>query len=379
MKANVCIVTFPLGEAGITPLSNLVKLFSRLVDRVYVISGGAALKNLKFDVNVQPMRVAHKVSSRILTRIINYMYTQLKILCHVIAISRKVDLFVFSIGGEGLLVPMLALKLLRKKIVLMPGGIATKGYSLKKDSLSKSMSMLVRLNLSLADRLILYSHNLISEGKFTRYQRKTLIAHRHFVDFTVFAMRKKIEERAKVVGYIGRLSEEKGVLNLIKAIPLVLKKAKAVGFIVCGTGALSDEIKNIIKDEGLEAHVKLAGWVPHEDIPRYLNELKLVVLPSFTEGLPNILLESMACGTPVLATPVGAIPDVVVEGKTGFLLKSARPEHIAERVVELLGNPTLLERVSKEAYKHVREKFRYEKTLEIWRNILKELNIHAKE
>jgi len=102
-------------------------------------------------------------------------------------------------------------------------------------------------------------------------------------------------------------------------------------------------------------------------------------LPSFTEGLPNILLEAMACGTPVLATSVGAVPDVVNERKTGFLLKSTRPEHIAKRIVELLGNPSLLERVSEGAYRFVREKFRYEKTLEIWTNVLKELDIYAKD
>jgi len=372
MKAKVCIVTFPLGQAGCAPLSNLVKLFSRLADRVYVVSGGASLENLKFDANVQVMGVIHIVSSNLFMRIVNYMRTQLKILRSIIMVSRKVDFFVFFIGGEGLILAMLALKLLAKKVVLMPGGIATKGYSLKEDPLSKFMSVLVSLNLNLADRLVLYSRNLISEGRFTGYQYKAIIAHRHFIDFTQFKIRKKIDDRQSIVAYIGRLSEEKGVLNFIQAIPLVLKERKDACFMLCGKGELSGKIKNI-RDEEFKVHVKLMGWIPHEDIPLYLNESKLLVLPSLSEGLPNILLEAMACGTPVLAAPVGAIPDVVVDGKTGFLLKSARPEHIAERVVELLDNTGLLERVSEGAYKLVREKFRYEKTLESWRNVLKVL------
>jgi len=195
----------------------------------------------------------------------------------------------------------------------------------------------------------------------------------------MFSMKKKIDNRLKIVGYIGRLSKEKGVSNLIKAIPLVLKERRDVQFIICGEGKLSDKIKRIVEAKGLKAHIKLMEWIPHEDVPQYLNELKLLVLPSFTEGLPNILLEAMACGTPVLATSVGAVPDVVIEGKTGFLLKSTRQEHIAERVVGLLSNPDLLKRVSKEACTSVRKKFCFEKTLESWRNILEELDIHTKE
>jgi len=375
MKVNICIVTFPLSEAGYTPLSNLVKLFSRLSNRVYVVSGGAALEkleNLKLDVNVQTMKVTHRVSSKPLMRIINYVHTQLKILRCVLVASRGVDLFVFSIGGEGLIFPMLALKLLRKKVILMPGGIATKGYSIRKDTISRPVSVLVNLTSSLANKLILYSRRLVQEGTFARYQHKTIIAHEHFVDFTKFVVKKKINERANVVGYIGRFSEEKGILNLVKSIPIVLKRRKDFRFMLCGDGKLSDEIRDIIRYEGLEAYVKLTGWISYEDVPNDLNDLKLLILPSYSEGLPNIMLEAMACETPVLATPVGAIPDIIRDGETGFLLKSNDPKYIAEKIVDLLNKPELLEKVSKNAYKWVRENFSEEKTLESWRRILHE-------
>jgi glycosyltransferase involved in cell wall biosynthesis len=81
----------------------------------------------------------------------------------------------------------------------------------------------------------------------------------------------------------------------------------------------------------------------------------------------------MACGTPVLATPVGGIPDLVKEGETGFLLKSNNPEHMAERIIELLNKPEILEKVSINAYNYVRENFSFEKTLKSWRRIFSEL------
>lgn len=374
MKVNACIVTFPLGRAGFTPLSNLVKLFSRLTNRVYVVSGGFALDNLKLDVNVRVMKVVHNISSEIFMRIINYMHTQLKILSYVVMASRKVDLFVFFIG-EDLFIPMLALKFLRKKVVLMPGGVATKGYSIKNDPLSKLVSLSLSINSCLANRLILYSHMLTQELNLVKYQRKIIIAHEHFVDFTRFTIKKEIDERSNLAGYIGRLSKEKGIFNLVKAIPFVLEERADARFMVCGGGGLVDEVKRIIKAEDVEVHVRLMRWIAHEDVPQYLNELKMLVLPSFTEGLPNVILEAMACGTPVLATPVGAIPDIIKDGETGFLLESNDPKHIADKIVELLNKPELLEKVSKKAYKWVKENFSEEKTLDSWKRIFRELGI----
>ena len=373
LKMKVGVVAFPMSHE--VPLSNLIKLFLGITNKVYVISGGEALEKLKDKEKVRSLKVTHRISSNALMRIINYVSTQLKILQYVVTVSKEVDLFVFFIGGEGLLIPILALKLLRKKILLMPGGIANKVYSVRKDPISKFMSLLVSINFTLTDTLIVYSHRLIREANLARYQHKIAIAHEHFVDFTKFAIKKKVDERSNLVGYIGRLSEEKGILNLIEAMPLVLKKKADAQFIICGQGRLAHEVEKIIKARGLEANVKLTGWIPHEDVPRYLNELKILVLPSFTEGLPNILLEAMACRTPVLATTVGAIPDIIKDGKNGFLLKTNDPRHIAERIIELLNKPDLLEKVSINAYNYVRENFSYEKTLEAWRKILSELEL----
>ena len=85
--------------------------------------------------------------------------------------------------------------------------------------------------------------------------------------------------------------------------------------------------------ENLNNKVELTGWIPHDELPDYSNMLKLIVLPSYTEGLPNIMLEVMACGTPVLATPVGAIPDVINDGENRFLMENNSQECIAENVI----------------------------------------------
>jgi len=107
-------------------------------------------------------------------------------------------------------------------------------------------------------------------------------------------------------------------------------------------------------------------------MPRYLNEAKLVVLPSYGEGLPNIVLEAMACGTPVLATPVGGIPDVIQNGDTGFIMKNNSPACIAENVMRALEHPDL-ETIVKNARALVEQEFTYEGAMERWKEILEEL------
>jgi glycosyltransferase involved in cell wall biosynthesis len=373
MKPNIAIITFPLGAASRVPLSNLTKLCGDLARMVYIVSGNLVLE-ISCE-NFKLMRVDYKLSTKIYGRLFNYLNTQLQILRWVISISRKVDLFIFTLEGEFLPIPALMLRLLRKKVVLMPAGDEVKGYSLRKEPISGPVSVLVNLTSMLANSLVIYSRRIVQTSTFARYQHKTIIAHRHFVDFSKFAVKKKISARENVVGYIGRFSKEKGILKLAKSIPIVLKHRKTIHFTLCGEGNLSDEVRTITRYAGSDANVKLTGWVSHEEIPSRLNDFKLLVLPSYTEGLPNSMLEAMACGTPVLAASVGAIPDIIKDGENGFLLKSNTPEHIAERIVEIFDKPKLLERVSINAYNHVRDQFSYAATLKKWQKIITAIGV----
>ena len=157
---------------------------------------------------------------------------------------------------------------------------------------------------------------------------------------------------------------------MVDAMFLVKKKKSEVRFMICGEGALAHQVGKNIKAHDLEDITEFKDWIAHEDVPRYLNDLKLLVLPSFTEGLPNILLEAMACGTPVLSTAVGAVPDIIKDCETGFLLESNNPAHIAYKIIALLNNPELLSKVSLNACRYVRDNFNKEKTVEAWREVL---------
>lgn len=111
--------------------------------------------------------------------------------------------------------------------------------------------------------------------------------------------------------------------------------------------------------ENLNNKVELTGWILHDELPEYLNELKLLILPSYTEGLPGIVQEGMACGTVVLATPVGGIPDLIKDEETGFIMEDNTPECIAKNVIRALKHPDL-ERIVKNARKLIEDEYSYE-------------------
>jgi glycosyltransferase involved in cell wall biosynthesis len=220
-----------------------------------------------------------------------------------------------------------------------------------------------------ADRIILYSNNLITEWNMDLHIQKIEVAPRHFLNFDAFTVTTKIQDRGDLIGFIGRFSEEKGVQNFAQALTTILNDREDLRVLIAGDGPLKDSIAASLQEGGITARVDFPGWISHDDLPNYLNQLRLLVLPSYTEGLPNIMLEAMACGTPVLATPVGAIPDVIIDGKTGFIMENNSPECIAANVVRALSSPDL-ERIAEAGRRFVEETFTFEKVVKNWKRIL---------
>jgi glycosyltransferase involved in cell wall biosynthesis len=154
---------------------------------------------------------------------------------------------------------------------------------------------------------------------------------------------------------------------------IVYSKRQDVCFFIIGDGPLKDLVVEKLRPYILCGRVTLLPWVAN--VEKYISTVKLLVIPSKIEGEPQIMIEAMSCGTPVLATPVGAIPSIIKDGVNGFLLKSDDHKHIADTILELLDKQDLLEKVSVNAYNYIKENFSYEKTLEAWRKILHELEL----
>ena len=138
----------------------------------------------------------------------------------------------------------------------------------------------------------------------------------------------------RIIGSAGRLSPEKGFGVLVEAAAIVARADSGVAFIHFGDGPLRESIRRRIEELGLEERFILAGL--RDDLDRFLPHWDVGVLPSFTEGLPTVVLESYAAGVPVVATSVGGTPEVVADGVDGFLVPPGDPEALARRILDVL-------------------------------------------
>jgi len=287
---------------------------------------------------------------------------------------REVDLFFFATGGYTLLFPFLFTTLfLRKKTILRIGGRSS--FLLRRKAINGNhrilriviYSLMERVMYSLAHRLALEYELAAERYNLQKYKHKIGRANQ-YVDTALFKKTKEWAERAYQVGYFGRLSKEKGVLEFAQALPLIWKDIEGKGIII-GDGELREETAKILADNNIQSKAELTGWVENEKVADYLNDVKLVIVPAYWEGIPKIVLEAMACGTLVLAPPIGGIPDLIKDGETGFIMQNNSPECIARNVIRVLNHPDI-EQITRNARELMERDFSYGVTVERYRKIL---------
>ena len=156
---------------------------------------------------------------------------------------------------------------------------------------------------------------------------------------------------------------------------LVATRIPQLDAYIVGDGALSDEVQALARSPEIANRIHLTGYLDQNKLPELYGKMRLLTIPSYTEGLPNAMLEAMACGTLVLATRVGAIPDVIVDGVNGFLLDNNSAESISHAIEHILRMQLgELENVAHRALVTVREQFEFGKCVERYRAILSEMS-----
>lgn len=174
-------------------------------------------------------------------------------------------------------------------------------------------------------------------------------------------------EKALLVGWVER---NKGIWDLLEVARRFSRELEGMQFVVCGNGVEFEEFKRRIAEEKLERFFDLRGWVGMEGKLAALSECSIYLMLSHREGLPNALLEAMAAGRAVVATSVGSVSDLVLEGRTGFLCEARDVEDIGARILELRGNAALRERLAANAQTHVAATVDYEVVWRKWHELI---------
>ncbi|WP_247255074.1 glycosyltransferase [Pseudomonas moorei] len=156
---------------------------------------------------------------------------------------------------------------------------------------------------------------------------------------------------------VGRLCEQKGQLLLLEAARILAAQGVAFELVLAGDGEMRAQIEALITQYGLQAQVRITGWISSEQVRAEILAARAMVLPSFAEGLPVVIMEAMALRRPVLTTYVAGIPELVRQGENGWLFPAGDVDELAAALADCLAQPVeVLQRMGEAAYQRVLER-----------------------
>ncbi len=194
--------------------------------------------------------------------------------------------------------------------------------------------------------------------KYSSLNSREIFVIPHGVDTELFSPsdRKKGQDE-RVVLFVGRLIALKGIQYLTRSMPSILKEHPGTLFIFIGSGNINACIKELENLKVPKDNYLFLGYKDRASLPKYYRNADLLVLPSLQENFPFTLLEAMACGVPSIVSDVGGSSEIVENNVNGLLIKRGSVKDIADAVIYLLDNPSVLEKVGREARKTVEQRF----------------------
>lgn len=199
-------------------------------------------------------------------------------------------------------------------------------------------------------------------SQLMRWTSPELWPRMHLVRMSVDLEQYRIQDRSDRtqtdplrVLFVGRLVPEKGPSVLLDAVGRM--DAIPVEVQLVGSGGLADQLAAQVVGRGLADRVKMAGPLGQDELPECYRWADVLVLPSFAEGLPVVLMEALATGLPVVTTPIAGIGELVEDGVTGLLVAPGRSDQLADALVRLHGDPDLRHRLGRAGRARVEEQF----------------------
>ncbi|MEW6221376.1 MAG: glycosyltransferase family 4 protein [Thermodesulfobacteriota bacterium] len=174
--------------------------------------------------------------------------------------------------------------------------------------------------------------------------------------------------------YLGRLEEKKGVFDLVRACGQLAAGRPDLELVLAGEGD-QEPLRQLAANVGLAGQLAMPGWIEGDAKAQALATAGLFVLPSYTECMPMGLLEAMAAGLPVVATPVGGVPDAVQHGVEGFLSPVGQPEALAASLAPLLDDPDLGRAMGAAGQERIRRQFVSDRIFEQLGEIYQDLGV----
>lgn len=369
---DVCVVTHPLAAAGENATRSLLDILAAVTNVALVTADLPADSEIRDDREVVEL-TEKGAGDSIVIAVCRFILNQIR-MCDVI--WRRDEPVVLFFGATSYLLPILFARLIGKTVLLEPRGDVPLTLRLNWEQglpkrIARALAGLVRglerVGFRAAHGIITYTPSMARELALDPESDRVFASGARYVRTDEFTVRTPYDQRDSVVGFVGRLDEEKGIRELAD---VARDLPDDLTFRFVGDGNLRDWLESLLAAELETGQVEMVGWVAHDEVPEQLNEMKLLVHPSRpTEGLPTTILEGLACGTPVYASPVSGIPDVVRDGETGFLMKTRDPKELAEEVESIL-NRSDLQSISENGRELILAEFTFDAACDRYTDIL---------
>ncbi|MHA1377724.1 MAG: glycosyltransferase family 4 protein [Candidatus Helarchaeota archaeon] len=272
--------------------------------------------------------------------------------------------------------------ILVKKILDIPVIITLHGGGIY--SFAKKFPFIVRFILDKADRIIAINKYLKYMAK--QYVLKNIDVLPNFVDTKTFRRKNKnfiIEFKRKfgitdeiIMLMVSRLVSTKGIDVVIRLFSQINREFPFTRLMIIGEGPEKKNLIKLTKNLKLKDKILFLGKISNENLPIYYSACDLFILPSSYEGQPTVILEAMACESPIISYSVGGIPELIKSGVNGFLAPKNDVATLKSKIIELISNPRLRAEMGKNGRNIIEHKFdstiNSKKILTIYLSILKE-------
>lgn len=327
----------------------------------------------------------HNLEDKSLPNLLTSLSFSLMLACKLYTMRKKYDLVHFHGASLPLIICLPLLKLLRKKVIakVLASGLGTEAGSLRGRYLFlgnimayilKKADLFIAISQEIADGLrkdgipperIKHITNFVDTDKFQPINNN----ERHMFKRTL-----SLDENI-VINFTGRIVGRKGLDILIHAFTKNSELTLSSRLLIVGTGQDEQRVKEMVSDLGIGDKVRFLGH--SSEVARYYQTSDIFVLPSYAEGMPNSLLEAMACGLPVIASRIGGVVDVVEDGKSGILFEPGDVSGLASAMIRLLQDDELRQRLGLEARKRIVENFSIDRIAEEYIELYEEIIAHS--
>jgi glycosyltransferase involved in cell wall biosynthesis len=370
---DICVVTQPARrESGKTHAHQLLEVLSEIAT-VSVLTANLSENSAIRDEYEVTEFSSKGAGNSIPVAAFRFLLNQIRMCA---AIARRDDDVILFFGATSYAAPVVFSRIIGKTVVVEPRGDVPLSLRLKWEGqvpdliahlLAGGVWLMERISYRAATAIITYTPSMAKELDLGEYEYKLYTDGARYVDTQKFCAETDFGDRDTLVGFVGRLDVEKGVDKMVE---VAKRLPDNIGFLFVGDGEYREMIESELAAEIERGTVEIVGWVDHDEVPEHLNRLKLHILMSDpTEGLPTIILESFACGTPVYATPVSGVPDLVHESETGFLMRDERPEAVAKKIKTVFETEDLRD-MSSNCRNRIENEFSFEGSVERYSKIL---------